>query len=132
MHSTPNEEVGLADRPLIEAAPASFPTENGVVSSVASETNVDLEAQKTSLEVREGSKGTSSLRSLWARFKPSARVIGDFTIGLSDGMTVPFALTAGLSFLNDPKLVVVAGLAELVAGTISMAIGGFLAARGEA
>jgi len=118
--------------PVIEDAPASFPTENGVVSSATSATNVDLEAQKERSGVPEELDGNSKLQTFWARHKPSARVIGDFTIGLSDGMTVPFALTAGLSFYGDTKLVVLAGVAELVAGTISMAIGGWLAARGEA
>lgn len=46
-------------------------------------------------------------------------------IGLSDGLTVPFALTAGLSSLGSSKLVVTGGLAELCAGAISMGVGGF-------
>ena len=46
-------------------------------------------------------------------------------IGLSDGLTVPFALTAGLSSLGSPRLVVTAGLAELCAGAISMGLGGY-------
>jgi VIT1/CCC1 family predicted Fe2+/Mn2+ transporter len=52
-------------------------------------------------------------------------------IGLSDGLTVPFALTAGLSSLGESKLVVMGGLAELIAGAISMGIGGFLASKAE-
>ena len=48
-------------------------------------------------------------------------------IGLSDGLTVPFALTAGLSSLGESRLVVVGGVAELIAGAISMGIGGFRA-----
>lgn len=46
-------------------------------------------------------------------------------IGLSDGLTVPFALTAGLSSLGSSKLVVTGGLAELCAGAISMGLGGY-------
>ncbi len=46
-------------------------------------------------------------------------------IGLSDGLTVPFALTAGLSSLGESKLVVLGGVAELIAGAISMGVGGF-------
>ena len=46
-------------------------------------------------------------------------------IGLSDGLTVPFALTAGLSSLGTSKLVVYGGIAELIAGAISMGVGGF-------
>ena len=60
------------------------------------------------------------------------RLISDATIGLSDGLTVPFALTAGLSALGDTKVVIYGGLAELIAGGISMGLGGYLGARGEA
>lgn len=52
-------------------------------------------------------------------------------IGLSDGLTVPFALTAGLSSLGESKLVVLGGVAELIAGAISMGVGGFLASQAE-
>ena len=52
---------------------------------------------------------------------------GYSVIGLSDGLTVPFALTAGLSSLGESRLVVVGGVAELIAGAISMGIGGFRA-----
>ncbi|RPA97024.1 DUF125-domain-containing protein [Choiromyces venosus 120613-1] len=60
------------------------------------------------------------------------RVLSDLTIGLSDGLTVPFALTAGLSAFNDTKVVLYGGIAELIAGSISMGLGGWLAGRGEA
>ncbi|EGV62329.1 Protein ccc1 [Yamadazyma tenuis] len=59
------------------------------------------------------------------------RVMSDVIIGLSDGLTVPFALTAGLSSLGDSKLVITGGLAELVSGAISMGLGGYLAAKSE-
>ncbi|KAL4873388.1 hypothetical protein BDV12DRAFT_159895 [Aspergillus spectabilis] len=59
------------------------------------------------------------------------RVISDAIIGLSDGMTVPFALTAGLSALGDTKVVVFGGFAELIAGAISMGLGGYLGAKSE-
>ena len=52
-------------------------------------------------------------------------------IGLSDGLTVPFALAAGLSALGESKYVVLGGVAELIAGCISMGIGGFLASQSE-
>ncbi|KIY70251.1 DUF125-domain-containing protein [Cylindrobasidium torrendii FP15055 ss-10] len=58
-------------------------------------------------------------------------VVRDVIIGLSDGLTVPFALTAGLSSLGESKLVVLGGVAELIAGAISMGIGGFLASQAE-
>lgn len=59
------------------------------------------------------------------------RVMSDIIIGLSDGLTVPFALTAGLSSLGNSRLVITGGLAELVSGAISMGLGGFLAAKSE-
>lgn len=65
-------------------------------------------------------------------FKVDARVISDATIGLSDGLTVPFALTAGLSAMGNTRVVIYGGLAELIAGAISMGLGGFLGARSEA
>ena len=59
------------------------------------------------------------------------RVISDLVIGLSDGLTVPFALTAGLSSLGDSKLVIAGGFAELISGAISMGLGGYLGAKSE-
>ncbi|KAF9515020.1 hypothetical protein BS47DRAFT_1381693 [Hydnum rufescens UP504] len=58
-------------------------------------------------------------------------IVRDVIIGLSDGLTVPFALTAGLSSIGNSRIVVVGGLAELIAGAISMGIGGFLASKAE-
>lgn len=58
-------------------------------------------------------------------------LIRDFIIGFSDGLTVPFALTAGLSVLGNPKLVIIGGLAELFSGCISMGLGAFQAANVE-
>jgi VIT1/CCC1 family predicted Fe2+/Mn2+ transporter len=52
-------------------------------------------------------------------------VMRDLVIGLSDGLTVPFALTAGLASLGSSKVVVLGGVAELIAGAISMGIGAF-------
>ncbi|OAA77968.1 hypothetical protein LEL_04791 [Akanthomyces lecanii RCEF 1005] len=59
------------------------------------------------------------------------RFLSDFTLGFSDGLTVPFALTAGLSSLGKADTVIYAGLADLCAGSISMGIGGYLAALDE-
>jgi VIT1/CCC1 family predicted Fe2+/Mn2+ transporter len=57
-------------------------------------------------------------------------MIRDIVIGMADGLTVPFALAAGLSgSLSNTSLVVVAGLAEIAAGSIAMGLGGYLAAR---
>jgi VIT1/CCC1 family predicted Fe2+/Mn2+ transporter len=60
-------------------------------------------------------------------------LVRDVVIGMSDGLTVPFALAAGLSgAVAASRLVVTAGLAEVVAGSIAMGLGGFLAARSDA
>ncbi|KAI9349527.1 putative membrane protein [Obelidium mucronatum] len=55
----------------------------------------------------------------------------DIVVGLSDGLTVPFALTAGLASLGNSRFVVIAGMAEIVAGAIAMGLGGYLAGRSE-
>ena len=56
----------------------------------------------------------------------------DFVIGMSDGLTVPFALSAGLSgAVHNNNIILVAGIAEIVAGTISMGLGGYLAGQTE-
>ncbi|MFO0579278.1 MAG: VIT1/CCC1 transporter family protein [Polyangia bacterium] len=63
----------------------------------------------------------------------STAVVRDLVIGMSDGLTVPFALAAGLSSaVSSSRLVVTAGLAEIAAGAIAMGLGGFLATRGDA
>ncbi|KAI9344733.1 Ccc1 family [Pilaira anomala] len=61
----------------------------------------------------------------------SAEIVRDTIIGLSDGLTVPFALAAGLASLGSSKIVIYGGAAELVSGAISMGLGGYLAARSE-
>lgn len=59
--------------------------------------------------------------------------VRDIVIGMSDGLTVPFALAAGLSSAVDSSFVVlVAGVAEMAAGSIAMGLGGYLAAKSEA
>jgi vacuolar iron transporter family protein len=64
-------------------------------------------------------------------FKSSEKV-RDFVIGMSDGLTVPFALAAGLSgAVDSTSIVITAGLAEIAAGSIAMGLGGYLAGRTE-
>jgi VIT1/CCC1 family predicted Fe2+/Mn2+ transporter len=59
--------------------------------------------------------------------------VRDIVIGMSDGLTVPFALAAGLSGAVDAtKIVITAGLAEVAAGAIAMGLGGYLAAKTDA
>lgn len=58
--------------------------------------------------------------------------VRDIVIGLSDGLTVPFALAAGLSSaVHDNKIIITAGIAEIIAGSIAMGLGGYLAGRTE-
>ncbi|KAL8392477.1 hypothetical protein RB595_002603 [Gaeumannomyces hyphopodioides] len=87
----------------------------------------DLESQTSTL-----ASCCSGASSATARPRVSARFISDATIGLSDGLTVPFALTAGLSALSDTRIVIYGGMAELIAGAISMGLGGYLGAKSEA
>ena len=59
-------------------------------------------------------------------------VVRDLVIGMSDGLTVPFALAGGLSgAVSTTRVVVIAGLAEIAAGSIAMGLGGYLAARND-
>lgn len=94
------------------AAPASTDSDNGDIESQSVDSKTEKANQK---------KG----------FRIDARIISDATIGLSDGLTVPFALTAGLSALGNTKVVIYGGFAELIAGAISMGLGGYLGAKSE-
>src|SRR5258708_7347149 len=63
----------------------------------------------------------------------ASETVRDIVIGLSDGLTVPFALAAGLTgAISQSRLIVTAGFAEIAAGSIAMGLGGYLAARGDA
>jgi len=57
--------------------------------------------------------------------------LGDAILGFADGLTVPFALTAGLSAVGSIRVVIIGGLAELFAGSISMGLGAWLAAESD-
>jgi predicted membrane protein (TIGR00267 family) len=59
-------------------------------------------------------------------------LVKDIIIGMSDGLTVPFALTAGLSgILDTTHLIIVSGLSEIAAGCVSMGLGGYLAGQSD-
>ena len=63
----------------------------------------------------------------------SSEMVRDIVIGMSDGLTVPFALAAGLSgAVEATRIIVTAGLAEVAAGSIAMGLGGYLAAKTDA
>lgn len=60
----------------------------------------------------------------------SSDFIRDVVIGMADGLTVPFALAAGLSgAISSNKIIVTAGVAEIIAGSIAMGLGGYLAGK---
>jgi len=62
----------------------------------------------------------------------SSDLLRDVVIGMSDGLTVPFALAAGLSGVVDKSsIIVIAGIAEIAAGSIAMGLGGYLAGKTE-
>src|SRR5262249_9787730 len=63
----------------------------------------------------------------------ASETVRDIVIGMSDGLTVPFALAAGLSgAVEGSAIILTAGLAEVAAGAIAMGLGGYLAARTDA
>lgn len=63
----------------------------------------------------------------------AGEVVRDAVIGMSDGLTVPFALAAGLTgAISQTDIIITAGLAEIAAGSIAMGLGGYLASRGDA
>jgi VIT1/CCC1 family predicted Fe2+/Mn2+ transporter len=63
----------------------------------------------------------------------AGETVRDLVIGMSDGLTVPFALAAGLTgAVASTGIIVTAGMAEIAAGSIAMGLGGYLAARGDA
>jgi vacuolar iron transporter family protein len=62
----------------------------------------------------------------------SSAMLSDVVIGMSDGLTVPFALAAGLSgAVSSSDIIVIAGIAEIAAGSIAMGLGGYLAGKTE-
>jgi hypothetical protein len=111
--------TSLSD-PLLKVQPATGVQQTASIDSE----NGDVESQSTDSK----SEKINSKKG----FRVDARVISDATIGLSDGLTVPFALTAGLSALGNTKVVIYGGFAELIAGAISMGLGGYLGAKSEA
>jgi vacuolar iron transporter family protein len=61
-----------------------------------------------------------------------AEIVRDIVLGMSDGLTVPFALAAGLTgAVAQTRIIVVAGVAEIAAGAIAMGLGGYLAAKSQ-
>lgn len=118
--------VDLESRNQCRPAPPPPPEKDSSTFSTV-EISGDLEAQRQEPSTPFPDKQP---RRHWLKLSP--RMISDAIIGISDGMTVPFALTAGLASLGDTRVVVLGGLAELVAGALSMGLGGFIGAKSEA
>ncbi|CAG98386.1 Ccc1p [Kluyveromyces lactis] len=95
----------------------------------ASPQDGDIESSKHTGGFDDYDNEDDGTSGLFGKIDP--RVMSDMIIGLSDGLTVPFALTAGLSSLGDSKLVITGGFAELISGAISMGLGGYLGAKSE-
>jgi hypothetical protein len=101
-------------------------------SSTEEENEKDMHLRlQSDVEAAEGLHRRTATADKKASKWIDGRTVSDAIIGLSDGMTVPFALTAGLSALGDTKVVVFGGMAELIAGAISMGLGGYLGAKSE-
>ena len=63
----------------------------------------------------------------------AGQTVRDTVIGMADGLTVPFALAAGLTgAIDSANIIVTAGFAEIAAGSIAMGLGGYLAAKSDA
>ncbi|KAK5121113.1 hypothetical protein LTR85_005597 [Meristemomyces frigidus] len=86
---------------------------------------------KQQSQMTDVTRDTASQASHSEHHTRHGELVRDSIIGFADGLTVPFALTAGLSSLGSSKLVILAGLAELFAGSISMGLGAWLAAVTE-
>lgn len=104
--------------------------------TIRGDSDQDLESQRgpnyDTFGRREGSTSGSTGSSSSTRARINPRIVSDAILGLSDGLTVPFALSAGLSALGNTKVVVLGGLAELAAGALSMGLGGYVGAKSEA
>ncbi|KAF8556633.1 DUF125-domain-containing protein [Imleria badia] len=125
-----SETNGSLSVPLPQHKDASLPSKPPVWALGSSNANVPLPA-KCDRHGREGGVCCKELKDEDDRTLINPDIVRDVVIGLSDGLTVPFALTAGLSSLGESRLVVLGGIAELIAGAISMGIGGFLASQAE-
>ncbi|XP_072980098.1 vacuolar iron transporter 2 [Typha angustifolia] len=90
-------------------------------------------AKSATMTSQSGEKQQLLLENHKEKHFMAGEVVRDVIMGVSDGLTVPFALAAGLSGAKAPSsLILTAGLAEVAAGAISMGLGGYLAAKSEA
>jgi len=90
-----------------------------------------IPSNSTSLDSEKMSAPTPATSTHKEHHSTHSDLVRDFIIGFADGLTVPFALTAGLSSLGSSRLVILGGLAELFSGSISMGLGAYLASVTE-
>lgn len=120
-----DDELERVERLLDQNQSPYGSTQNGDRAQEAANEEAILNAVKSNASDSSDDENAG----FFSKFDP--RVMSDIIIGLSDGLTVPFALTAGLSSLGSSRLVITGGMAELVSGSISMGLGGYLAAKSE-
>ncbi|KAL8953636.1 MAG: hypothetical protein Q9222_000522 [Ikaeria aurantiellina] len=143
--TTPSAPNSTYQKNLERKVTAQHTEKSAESSWISSTSSVDVEAGADITAVPECTASNphrdpfSSKLKYWSRhgyaafraFRPTPRMISDAIIGLSDGMTVPFALTASLSAIGNTRIVVLGGVAELIAGMVSMGVGGGLGAKAE-
>ncbi|KWU45755.1 DUF125-domain-containing protein [Rhodotorula sp. JG-1b] len=128
--NTPHGAVALPKRQHRQDAESSAPVWS--LESTAGNGNAEVPlAAKCDLHNRERTVCCRDLKGDDERHLVDPDIVRDIIIGLADGLTVPFALTAGLSSLGSSRLVYTAGVAELVSGALSMGVGGYLSAQAE-
>ncbi|GAA6000845.1 hypothetical protein JCM10207_004687 [Rhodosporidiobolus poonsookiae] len=127
--NTPSGAVSLPKRAPVPSDGASSAPVWSLESSAAG-AEVPL-AAKCDVHNRERTVCCRDLKGDDERSLVDPDIVRDIIIGLADGLTVPFALTAGLSSLGSSRLVYTAGVAELVSGALSMGVGGYLSAQAE-
>lgn len=121
-------EVAHEPHNAIELLPV---IDNTSPTSTSSTTNTNNTFTNTTT-ITATTTTTSSSSSHKERHTSHGDLVRDTIIGFADGLTVPFALTAGLSSLGSARLVILGGLAELFSGALSMGLGAYLAATTEA
>ncbi|KAJ2904938.1 hypothetical protein MKZ38_006803 [Zalerion maritima] len=125
--------------PLLDTfrtSPCHFDTNGQILTDClanmpSSEQTLLLPSEPAVEEVRNPKSPAEATHTHVEKHRNFSDLLRDVIIGFADGLTVPFALTAGLSSLGNSRLVVAGGLAELFSGAISMGLGAYLASATE-
>jgi VIT1/CCC1 family predicted Fe2+/Mn2+ transporter len=108
----------------------SQPIESHNMSDTPAFENIQLRTiSKPGADIIESQPSPTFSKLGKSRFTVSPLVGNNVVLGVTDGLTVPFALTAGLTALGTPKYVILAGLAEVVSGSISMGLSTYLCTK---